>query len=202
MKTTNIFLIRHGKVSNPNGTFYGRLPRMGLSEEGVVQISQTAKFLKQKNVARIFASPLLRTKQSSKIIQKVIRNPQPLISQTKKLIEVNSFMEGKPFSFGAKIRFDHYFSPLRKKGNDSIGDVASRMMDFVTMVFKKFPSKNVVALGHGDPIMILRAVIKKMPLELDSIRSGKVEYIKYGEVFRISGINSSSLFIRTVFKPQ
>lgn len=199
MQKSVIYLVRHGAVDNPKGIFYGRLPRVRLSLNGIQEMEQVANYLKWRNIIQIFSSPLLRARQSAKILQQATAGST--ISISKRLIEIDSFMEGKPFSFGKPIRFDHYFSPYRKPGNETMEAVFIRMMGFVLDVIKKYPGKNVAAVSHGDPIMILKVGILGMPLELDSIRPGKESYITYGEVLEVVSSGDRTLSIESVFNP-
>src|SRR2546429_4105063 len=95
---THIYFIRHGKVYNPANIFYGRLPNMRLKTESVKELTETAAYLKSKNISHIFTSPLLRAYQTAAIIQTAL--DLPTISVSKNLIEVNSYLEGKSHDIG------------------------------------------------------------------------------------------------------
>src|SRR3989344_1700749 len=65
-----VYLIRHGGVENPLGIKYGRLPGFPLSEKGCQQVELLAKTLEGKGIQVIYASPLLRTKQTAEILSR------------------------------------------------------------------------------------------------------------------------------------
>lgn len=197
---TNIYLIRHGSIENTKNIFYGRLPKMRLSETGVRQMEKSARFLKNKNITKVFCSNLLRSKQSANIISKNINCKN--ISKSNLITEINSYMEGEPFSLFKSTRFDHYFSSLKKPSNESMDQIAERMLKFINFVAKKYKRKNIAVISHGDPIMILNAKISGLPMELDSIRTGKINYIKYGEIYLLAVDKNDSMNIKSVFQPS
>ncbi len=179
--TTRIFFVRHGQAVNPNKVWYGRLPGFGLSEKGKKQIIKTAQFLSRQKIDAIYSSPILRTKQSAKIIGDVLHLP---INYSDELMEIKSSMQGKTFAniFLHSIKLNIFASPKNKIIGESIEDVARRMQRFIDKILKNYAGKNVVAITHGDPIMIAKAQIEELPIEINSIRPIK-GYIKPGEMY-------------------
>lgn len=196
---TNIYFVRHGKVENKKNIFYGRLPGIKLSEEGKKQVEEAAHFLKEKNIKKIFSSTLLRARQSAYIISAVIGSKN--ISRTNLITDIDSYMEGKPFEYGRSSKFDHYFSPLRKPGNETMEAVLKRMLKFIKKAAKKYPNQNIAVIAHGDPLMILKAHIEGSPMILDSIRPGMDKFVKYGEVYLVRN-NEKKITIKNLFSPE
>ncbi len=64
---------------------------------------------------------------------------------------------------------------------------------------KNHKGKSVVAVSHGDPIMILKAFLNKLPLIISSIRPGK--YLSHGEVTHIQHIDTRPITVKSVFIP-
>ena len=62
---THIHLVRHGHVHNPENLFYGRRPRFRLSSLGVAQARQAARFFANRPLAVVYASPMLRARQTA-----------------------------------------------------------------------------------------------------------------------------------------
>lgn len=196
---TKIFFVRHGKVHNKNNIFYGRLPRMSISNLGKKQIEMSSKFFSNIEIKRIYSSELLRAKQSADIIADNINCHN--ISRSKLILEIDSYMEGEPFEFGRLSRFDHYFSSLRKPTNESMEEVLERMLKFLKKIVSKYSGDNVIAIGHGDPLMILKAHLNGLPMVLDSIRVGADNYVKYGEVLCVS-VRNCNYSIKSVYCPR
>jgi len=196
---TTVYFVRHGKVDNPENIFYGRLPGMKLAPTGREQIKESANYFNNVPISKIYSSNLLRARQSADIFSSEIGCHD--ISRTNLVTEINSYMEGKPFEFGKASRFDHYFSPNRKPENESMTDIRDRMLTFLNKMKRKHPSENVISIGHGDPLMILKAHLLRMPMILDSIRPGLKEYVKYGEIYKIS-IDKEDMVFDSVFCPS
>ena len=196
---TDIYLIRHGEVANPKGVFYGRLTRFTLSRKGRMEIEITADYLIDKNIHAVFSSPLLRARQSAEIIRKKLNLPRIHISQH--LLEIKSSFQGKKWEFLNSIDYDFYFSDQRLKGDESMEEVRSRMKKSIGYMAKRYQGKNIVAVSHGDPIMILKTSIEHDSLELRAIREN-MQYIKHGEVLHINVENNAIKRIESVFTPN
>lgn len=197
--STTIYFLRHGEVYNPEGIIYARLPYFGLSNLGKKQLKQTATFLSDKNVESIYSSPLTRTIQSAGIIKKILNLETIHIS--KEILEVKTSYQGKKFSNLDQMQSEIYLKPL-SPDDETLDDIAKRMKHFVDELIKKHENKTVAAVTHGDPIMVLRALIEKEPLVLSSIgKGGKISYIQHGEVYQVTIDADKNLSIKEVFKP-
>ncbi len=194
---THIYLIRHGEVFNPHGIYYVRLPHFPLSERGKSELEQTAQFLKTKNISDIYTSPMLRAKQSARIMQEELKIPKIYVS--KQIIEIRTSFQGKLFTDLDPVQSEVYQSPLRKKSDETIEQITRRMQKFITSLIKKYPNKHIVVVGHGDPIMSLIASVKKLPPKFQSIRTG--HYIQHGEVFLLTH-DATHQSIKSVFTPS
>ncbi len=198
---TYIYLVRHGEVLNPKNLWYGRLPRFGLTKNGEEEIAQTAKFLKDKPISELYASPLLRAKKTAEIIRKELNFPR--ITFSDHLLEVKSAYMGQPIEVLQKIKFDIFAGPDRAKDDETIQDLATRSTEFLDHVVRKHTGKHVVAVSHGDILMTVKAVLKGMPLEVDSIRTGKgFRYIRHGEVLQITSDENGNRTIESIFIPE
>ena len=68
MPQTDILFIRHAEVMNPDNVFYARLARFKLSEQGLKDAEAAAAALAEEPLAAIYTSPMLRAKQTARII--------------------------------------------------------------------------------------------------------------------------------------
>ncbi len=69
----NIFL-RHGEVKNPKNILYYNIPGYELSEKGIKQAEHIAEKLKKDfKIEKIISSPLLRARQTSKIVNNILK---------------------------------------------------------------------------------------------------------------------------------
>ena len=73
---TNLFL-RHAEVLNEKNIQYGNLPGFKISNQGEQQSIEAGKLLKESNwkIEKIISSPLLRARQTSSIISKILGIP-------------------------------------------------------------------------------------------------------------------------------
>ncbi|MGI8419931.1 MAG: histidine phosphatase family protein [Candidatus Levyibacteriota bacterium] len=194
--TTTIYFIRHGAVHNPQDILYGRLPGFHLSIKGSGEIAQTAQFLKDKNIYALYASPLLRAKESAHIIQGQLKLPN--IHINKQILEVKTAYQGKLFSELDPLQFWVYSKPLSET-DETMEQVGERMMSFVSETVQKHPGETIAVCSHGDPIMILIALINKKPMNLPSVKGGV--YSKHGEVFKLTDEDGKQN-MKSVFIPQ
>jgi len=194
---TTIYLIRHGEVKNPDKIIYGRLPNFGLTDKGKEEAAETAGFLQDKHIAAIYSSPLERAKQTAEIIQKKLGLPEIYFSD--QLTETLTSYQGKKFSSLDELQSEVYLKPLDPK-DETIEDLAQRMIIFLHGVINKNEGKHVVIVSHGDPIMALKAKIKhgNKPLEFYSFKTDN--YIQHAEIYEITA-DGNSLSIQNAFKP-
>ena len=179
--TTKIFFVRHGDVVNPNKIWYGRLPGFSLSSTGKKQIRKTAQILAKNSIDAIYTSPLLRTKQSAMIIADTLHLP---VNYSDNLLEVDSSLQGNTFDYITTHwpKMIIYSSSENKIRGETIEQLSERIRKFIIKINKSHPGKNIVAVSHGDPIMIAKAHTEKLPIKLEALRPAK-GYIQKGEVY-------------------
>lgn len=179
---TRIFFVRHGEINNPTKIIYGRLPNFELTKKGREEMNKTAKQLSKNKIAALYASPLLRTKQSADIINNVLHLPTQYSDY---LLEVDSPMTGRLRSYVLSNTINYnVFATEENKSGETIQDVAQRMQKFINEIKKNHRGENVVAVTHGDPIMIVRALMEKLPLIINSLRP--IEgMIGHGKIYEV-----------------
>lgn len=177
---TTIWLARHGEVHNPDRILYGRLPRMGLSGEGLRQAEAQGVFLAGRPLARIYSSPLLRARQTARRIQE--RHPAVPISISRDLLEIRSGWEGTPSRHLDRLGWNYYDNP-HSEGDERIAEIRDRMQRWVRRCLRQHPRHEVVGISHGDPILILLADLQGRPLEAAQIRPRP--YMSTGTIFRL-----------------
>ena len=163
MKTT-IVLIRHGEVENPQGVFYGRLPRFGLSARGCRQAAAAAEALcaavsPAKNdrlilaqpPGAIFYSPMLRARQTAQIIARQF--PQHRLHISRLLTEVYSPYDRSPMALLESRHWEIYEGIPAKY--EQPAEVLARILKFVARVRRSCPDECILAVTHGDLIYFL-----------------------------------------------
>ena len=158
MKNTAIIFLRHGEVHNPGKILYARSPRFKISDNGIIQVKNAIAGLKKYQINRIYSSPLLRTRQTANIISRVFGLD---IKISLLLNEVDTIFQGIPLKkYKNFIQPKQYDSHYVKKGSESINEISNRMLKFVSFIKRKHPKELVLAVSHGDPIVILKSVIE------------------------------------------
>jgi broad specificity phosphatase PhoE len=195
--TTTIFLIRHGEVYNPEGTLYGRLPNFGLSDKGKQQLEKTAKYLKDKRISLLYASPLQRTRESAEIIKNKLNLPE--IHTSEEILEAHTSYQGGKFSDLDALQSEVYLKP-KSPTDETIEQIYNRMQRFINLLIKTYPGKNITVVSHGDPIVILKTAIQKKKLSFNIFKTN--DYIKHGEVYQITADDKKNLSIKNVFTPK
>ena len=201
MKTV-IYFIRHGDVYNPTDIVYGRLPGFGLSEKGKKQIEQAAKYLKTQNINFLYSSPILRAQQTAEIIQKELGLPK--INYSEYITEILTSVQGKTSTYAHKTypNFDIFAGPGKDITGETIGDVSDRIEQFIYNIQKKYSGKNIVAVTHGDLLMLLKALAGGLPIVIESIRPGSDQYAQKGEIYKVTCDENGQITIESVFKPN
>jgi broad specificity phosphatase PhoE len=145
---TTIHFVRHGRVHNPERLFYGRLPGFHLSKPGRDQAQLAAQALRDKPIAALLSSPLLRARQTVEVIYGYHAEKPLSISQ--ELLEIHTPFDGRPIDSLADRNWDYYTNtgppyeqPL---------DILQRVQDFIRQVRQSYTAQHVVAVTHGDVI--------------------------------------------------
>ena len=160
-------LVRHGEAeTNKQGIMSSDRDKYGLTEKGNKQIMETAEklfdlFKKEINNISIYSSPVLRAKETAKIIA----NKFDL-----KIIIDNSFVEvGLGLNENRKItdelknkKYEELLS-LEKKfysnkhpNGEKWSDILERMKKGFNDILKKDDNQIIIIVSHGDPLTILR----------------------------------------------
>ncbi|CAB4642848.1 MAG: histidine phosphatase family protein [Actinobacteria bacterium] len=168
MPAKRLHLIRHGEVHNPGSVIYGRLPHFKLSERGHQMAAAAAAELKkqERQVGKIFASPLLRTQESAQHVEKAFGVDA---KTDERLSEPWNHFEGRKLGATHIILRPHLFYYLRKPKRPSWGEpfeeIASRMLESMDHAWNEAIDTDVVLVSHQLPIEMVHRKIsgKKLP---------------------------------------
>src|SRR3989344_7974001 len=173
MKTA-IYLVRHGEVHNPEKVFYGRLPGFRLSELGKKQAETLGHFLKRRPIAALYTSPLERAKETLTYVGKHFSHLTPMVDD--RIIEVGSPLEGRSWEELEREQWNFYrFSEHTRGGGEHLRDIWKRMRQFLLETAKKHRGQEVLAVSHGEPIMVTHTKLTRKRLHLPIVRSHWVE---------------------------
>lgn len=161
---TTIYLVRHAEVKNPKRIIYGRLGFFKLSERGKEQARVLSKYFQNKGIEAIYTSPLLRARQTAKIIS---AGKIP-IKISKNLTETNfTKWEGKPYAHRSKADMEIYLNrPTRLRVGETLQQVVKRMTKEINLIAKRHVGKKIIVISHADPIICSRLTYENKDLDL------------------------------------
>jgi len=162
-RTTTIHLVRHGKVENPSGVIYGRLPGYHLSELGKRQAEAAALHLKDAPVGALWSSPMERAQETAQAIQ---QHHAIEIVTDDRLTESHNNFEGvkrhwRGIVFGHPIKWWHLRNPLRPSWGETFAQVKRRMLEAIWEAAEAAEGGDVVIVSHQTPVLVARLALAK-----------------------------------------
>ena len=121
-----------------------------LTDEGQQQVVTQAATLKDKNITRIFVSPLLRTQETARIVAEEIGlSPENIITDER--LREYDFGEwnGKPWQDYVAYRAAHVTTYDGVLGGSSLLETKKRFGDFFYDIESKYTNENILIVTHG-----------------------------------------------------
>jgi broad specificity phosphatase PhoE len=179
MKLKNKFYImRHGQaISNVKALcscwpekFYNPLTPLGreVVKESVEKFEKSGK-----QVDLIFASPLLRTKETAEIAGKLLKI-KPKIDKRLREIGFGIFNGHKLEGMWKYFKSEEERIKQAPPKGETYPEILNRMMDFLKTTDKKYKGKNILIISSEGPLFLLQGkvmgfdlkeTIKKFPLQ-------------------------------------
>lgn len=159
-----IYIMRHGQtVWNAKDITQGRSQNR-LSKLGKAQVEEVAKKFKQGDVDIIITSPLMRTMQTTNIVNKVLKTK---ILRDERIIEIDK----GALSGRAKETFTEEEKRLKKENPhllkmESLQDVAVRVKEFSKYLKENYKNKKVLVITHNVVATILEKILLNKEAEI------------------------------------
>ena len=155
---TQVHVLRHGEVFNPEKILYGRLPGYKLSELGLKMAERAADFFRDKNISLVVSSPLERAQQTA---LPTAKKHNLEIQTDNLLIEAENVFEGKKVSVGDGALSDpknwwHLRNPITPSWGEPYKKVADRMRTAIFSARDVAKGKEALLVSHQLPIWIAR----------------------------------------------
>jgi isoleucyl-tRNA synthetase len=184
----NYYLMRHCGSLSVSKNFLSSYPETAfnpLTRKGVLDAKQKARGLKGK-VDIIYASPILRAKQTAMIIADEIKVPL-FIDERLREIDMG-ILQNKPYE-----EFDKYIvdkvtgkRDLDKKieNGESLNEVKQRAINFILELERIHRGKNILIVSHGGVLWMLEGEMKALSSE--QIRNFEVKNYRLGEIRKVN----------------
>lgn len=140
-----VYFVRHGEVENPEKIKYGRLPGFPLTKLGRLESERIGRKLIRKGVEVIFASPLLRTRETAEIIGRELKLP---VFYDDRLLEHD---HGK--YTGVKIE-EYKKMEYWRMGGETLEHAGDRVLDFLDEIKSQNKYQTIAVVSHGGPIVM------------------------------------------------
>lgn len=193
---TVVLLVRHGKTPTTGIVVPGRSPGLALDAEGRRQAEHAARRIgRLGRVAAVYASPLLRARQTAAPIARACGRP---VVTERRLLEIDvGDWTGLRLARLRRRRewaqVQHRPGGFRFPGGESFAEAQVRMVN----AFEDFVARHrgglVVAVSHADPIKALLAHVLGLPLDLFqrlTVAPGSVSVVAYASAPRLLTVNS------------
>jgi 2,3-bisphosphoglycerate-dependent phosphoglycerate mutase len=195
--------MRHGEAdNNVNRILVGRHIESHLTEIGRQQVRDTANYLKEILVDKVFVSPVIRARETAEIVCDVINLDYEIDErlyeiELGKLVGMNyeDIIEKHgnlflKFYSGDEQMLDNY-------GVESFTSVKMRIKHLLDEAIERYPDKNIIFVTHLDPIkaaISLLLDLKPEALYQWHIRNAALTILKHeSKIFSLSGVNVMGL---------
>lgn len=155
MVASQVHLIRHGEVFNPDGILYGRLPGFGLSKLGhrMAQAAADDLVARDRRMTALRVSPLQRTRESAAPVSAAF-GLEPIVDE--RIMEPTNRFEGTKMKLAVRkpVYWPYLINPLRPSWGEAYASIERRMLAAVHDAFDSVDSGDVVLVSHQLPIWV------------------------------------------------
>lgn len=199
MTKKQLHLVRHGEVDNPEGILYGRLAGYGLSVRGhdMAKVASDALVARKRDVAALYASPLLRARQSAQPIAEAFGLD---ILNEPRIIEPTNHFEGEKnhgpdSAFKNPCHWWRFWNPLLPSWGEPYRRIQRRVRAAMDDAWEIHDDGDIVMVCHQAPIWnaVLSAAGKPLahnPAKRRCGLSSITSFEKVGDSWREVGYES------------
>jgi len=147
-----LHLLRHGEVYNPDKILYGRMPGFHLSETGRGQASAAGRYLAERPLRAIYASPMERAQETAGIIATAHRDALQVTTDPR-INETYTPHDGTPHSELEKTLFDIYTG--NTPPHEMPQDILARVQAFILEKRARYAGGEIAAVSHRDVAVVV-----------------------------------------------
>ncbi|PWU81766.1 MAG: fructose-2,6-bisphosphatase [Candidatus Nitrosopolaris wilkensis] len=198
-----VILMRHGQAeNNVNRILVGRHIESHLTDYGRQQVEDTARYLQNVPIEKVYVSPVTRTVETAKIVSKILGISYEIDErlyeiELGKLVGMN--YDDIIYKYG-NLFLKFYAgadSMLSNYGVESFTAVKRRIKDLMDEIKETEHDKNVLMITHLDPIKAAISVLldlKPRALFHWHIRNAALTILKHeSKIYSLSGVNVMSM---------
>jgi probable phosphoglycerate mutase len=191
--------MRHGEAdNNVKRILVGRNLESHLTSQGKQQVEDTAKYLKEISIDKVYVSPVIRAVETAEITCKELGLEYQI---DERLFEIEL---GKLVGMNYEEILDKYENPflkfysgdqqmLESFGVESFSMVKERIKHILDEVIEIYPDKNVLFITHLDPIKAAISLLLDLRAEALyqwHIRNASLTILKHeSKILSLSGVN-------------
>ncbi|MGB6592448.1 MAG: histidine phosphatase family protein [Candidatus Nitrosopolaris sp.] len=198
-----VIFMRHGQAeNNVNKILVGRHIESHLTAYGRQQVEDTARYLQNVPIEKVYVSPVTRTVETAKIVSKILGISYEIDERLYeidlgKLVGMN--YEDIIHKYGNLFLkfYAESDNVLSNYGVESFTAVKRRIKDLMDEITEKEHDKNVLMITHLDPIKAaISALLDLKPEALFHwhIRNAALTILKHeSRIYSLSGVNVMSM---------
>lgn len=184
-----VYVVRHGEA-------YKNVPHLAstpqekldsLTAKGQRQAASAGKFLKDKGIVAVIASPTGRTRQTANAIVEALGVPENY-STDKSFAPIvqGKTPEGEPVSWSWRQEQWAAGRDPKPAGGESLADAVARVVEGIERLAKEYPGRAVAIVTHGEICAGLLGQADDTPMteryELHDVPTGSVSEIVITDV--------------------
>jgi broad specificity phosphatase PhoE len=184
-----VYVVRHGQayrnVPHPANTSPEKLD--SLTPKGLAQAATAGRFLKDKGIVAVIASPTGRTRQTAEAIGEALGLPEHY-STDKAFAPITQGKtpNGKPVTWSWRQKQWAAGRDPRPTGGESLADGVARAVAAIDRLAKKYPAQAIAIVTHGEICAGLLGEADNTPMtrcyELHDVPTGSVSEIVITDV--------------------
>lgn len=184
------FVSRHGESEfNTKGLVdSGEQEDNTLTPKGRNQVIHGALDMKREKIDLIITSPLLRTLESAKLLQKELGLPEQAVMVDERIREVNFGV----FSGKRLTDWKNFFPSLAERfakapeGGETFADVRRRVGEFLFDIERRYTGKNILIVMHEGPAWLLQGIALRWSIADAIGRKTEDNFLQNGEIKEMS----------------
>lgn len=164
MTSGNRYIVmRHGESESNVGKFVSSWPEkieVHLTEKGKKEVEEAARQLSSEGINLIFASDILRTKETSDIIKEKLSGIPVHFDERLREINTGIYNGGSVDTYRSLFKSpDEKLSKVPEEG-ESLRDVKERVAAFYLEMEKTHRGKTILIVTHADPAWMLISAMR------------------------------------------